>query len=170
MYPMHTHTLQAYVQLARLERERAECEREREEKERKRKREQMRRVKRMLEAAFDGDTQEINAVLKEVKRGDRQELCHCFTHALTHSHNAYTHTLTHTLTLAHTHTPHTHTHHTHTHHTHTHHTHIQVATLYADESDLVVQRHRYKLVECTDPNNNTPLSEAGAGGDPDTLR
>ena len=61
----HTHT-QAYVHLARLERQRAEQEREREEAARKRKREEMKRIKRILEAAFDGDTQEIKAVLKEV--------------------------------------------------------------------------------------------------------
>ena len=65
---MHTHTLQAYVQLARLEHERAEREREKEEAERKKKREQMQRVERMLEAAFDGDTQEINTILKEVHK------------------------------------------------------------------------------------------------------
>ena len=62
---VHTHT-QAYVHLARLERQRAEQEREREEAARKRKREEMKRIKRILEAAFDGDTQEIKAVLKEV--------------------------------------------------------------------------------------------------------
>ena len=61
----HTHT-QAYVHLARLERQRAEQEREQEEAARKRKREEMKRIKRILEAAFDGDTQEIKAVLKEV--------------------------------------------------------------------------------------------------------
>ena len=70
----HTRT-QAYVHLARLERQRAEHEREREEAERKRKREEMKRIKRILEAAFDGDTQEIKAVLKEV----RQEGTKCRT-------------------------------------------------------------------------------------------
>ena len=69
---MHTHTLQAYVQLARLERERAEREHEKEEAERKKKREQMQRVERMLEAAFDGDTQEINTILKEVRKERRR--------------------------------------------------------------------------------------------------
>ena len=28
----------------------------------------------------------------------------------------------------------------------------------------MVARFQYKLVECTDANNNTPLSEAAAGG------
>ncbi len=65
---MHTSPTipQAYVQLVRLEQEKAEKERQREEGERKKRREQALRVKRMLEAAFDGDTQEINALLKEV--------------------------------------------------------------------------------------------------------
>ena len=71
MNPMHAHALQAYVQLARLERERAEREREKDEAERRKKREQMQRIKRMLEAAFDGDTQEINTVLKEVRKDRR---------------------------------------------------------------------------------------------------
>lgn len=34
--------------------------------ERKRKAEEKKRVKRMLEAAFDGDLDEINAIIKEV--------------------------------------------------------------------------------------------------------
>ena len=28
----------------------------------------------------------------------------------------------------------------------------------------MLKRLEYKLVECSDPNKNTPLSEAGAGG------
>ena len=31
-------------------------------------------------------------------------------------------------------------------------------------------RNRHMLVECTDANGNTPLSEAAAGGDPNTIR
>ena len=38
----------------------------------KKKREHMQRVKRMLEAAFDGDTQEINTILKEVHKERRR--------------------------------------------------------------------------------------------------
>ena len=45
-----------------------------------------------------------------------------------------------------------------------------MAALYADSSEAAVARHQYKLVECTDPNKNTPLSEAGAGGDPETIK
>lgn len=38
-----------------------------EAEERKRKAEQRKRVKRMLEAAFDGDLDEINTIVKEVR-------------------------------------------------------------------------------------------------------
>ena len=33
----------------------------------------------------------------------------------------------------------------------------------------VVARHQFKLVECKDANNNTPLSEAAAGGNHPTV-
>ena len=46
----------------------------------------------------------------------------------------------------------------------------QVAGVYSESGEASVSRHQYKLVECTDPNNNTPLSEAAAGGDPPTIR
>lgn len=45
-----------------------------------------------------------------------------------------------------------------------------MAGVHAQSGQAVVARYQYKLVECKDPNNNTPLSEAGAGGDPDTIR
>ncbi len=45
-----------------------------------------------------------------------------------------------------------------------------MAALYMDSDKAVVTRHQHKLVECTDPNKNTPLSEAAAGGDQDTIR
>lgn len=47
---------------------------------------------------------------------------------------------------------------------------MQIASLYSEAGEAVVSRHQYKLVECTDANNNTPLSEASAGGDPDTIK
>ena len=53
------------MQMVRMEQQRAEAERKREEEERRKQREQARRRTRMLEAAFDGDTVEINAVLTE---------------------------------------------------------------------------------------------------------
>jgi len=43
-----------------------EKERKKDEEERKRYREMVKRQKRMLEAAFDGDNDEILAILKEV--------------------------------------------------------------------------------------------------------
>ena len=45
---------------------------------------------------------------------------------------------------------------------------MQVSSLYSGEQIVRIQQH--KLVECTDPNGNTPVSEAAAGGDPDTIR
>ena len=49
-----------------MEREEAEKERQKEEEERKRRKEEANRRKRILEAAFDGDNDEILAVLEEV--------------------------------------------------------------------------------------------------------
>ena len=59
---------QAFVQLVNMERERAETERRKEEEERRRKKEEQQRRKRILEAAFDGDMDEINQVLREVNK------------------------------------------------------------------------------------------------------
>ena len=52
--------------MVQMEREQAERERVKEEEERRRRREEQQRKKRMLEAAFDGDNDEIDAVLNEV--------------------------------------------------------------------------------------------------------
>ena len=49
-----------------MEQEKAEKERQQEEEERRRKREEAKRKKRMLEAAFEGDIEEIENILKEV--------------------------------------------------------------------------------------------------------
>lgn len=59
--------IQAYIQMVKLEQQRAEAERIREAEERKKKKEQAQRITRMLEAAFDGDTSEIKSILEEVK-------------------------------------------------------------------------------------------------------
>lgn len=42
--------------------------------------------------------------------------------------------------------------------------------LYKDQSVEVALRNRYMLVECSDANCNSPLSEAAAGGDVATIR
>ncbi|KAK2170227.1 hypothetical protein NP493_1134g01036 [Ridgeia piscesae] len=60
----------AYVQLAKMEREQAEREQQAKDEERRRKMEEKKRKKRMLEAAFDGDLNEIKNVLKEVEELD----------------------------------------------------------------------------------------------------
>ena len=49
------------------EREEEEKERQKEQEERKKKAQEMKWRKRLLEAAFDGDDEEIDAVLNEVK-------------------------------------------------------------------------------------------------------
>ena len=49
-----------------MQQEEAEREREKEEEEKRQIREQNKRVKRMLEAAFDGDIDEMTQILKEV--------------------------------------------------------------------------------------------------------
>ena len=59
--------LQAWLKLVQMEREEAEKERKKEEEERRKKKEEAKRRSRILEAAFDGDNDEILAVLDEVK-------------------------------------------------------------------------------------------------------
>lgn len=39
-----------------------------------------------------------------------------------------------------------------------------MAEVHSSSGDAIVKRLQYKLVDCTDPNNNTPISEAAAGG------
>ena len=51
-----------------MEREQAELERKKEEEERKKRREEAKRQSRILEAAFDGDNDEILAALEEVSQ------------------------------------------------------------------------------------------------------
>ena len=50
-----------------MEQEEAEKERKKEEEERRKRKEEAKRKTRILEAAFDGDNDEILAVLDEVK-------------------------------------------------------------------------------------------------------
>lgn len=57
---------EAFVKMVQMEQEKAEKQRLKEEEERKRKREEKARIKRMLEAAFEGDVDEMAQVLKEV--------------------------------------------------------------------------------------------------------
>ncbi|XP_044290296.1 IQ motif and ankyrin repeat domain-containing protein 1, partial [Varanus komodoensis] len=57
---------EAFIALAKREQEEAERERKKEEEEKKKQREEQQRKKRMLEAAFEGDVEEMKAVLKEV--------------------------------------------------------------------------------------------------------
>ena len=59
--------LQAWLKLVQMEREEAEKERKKEEEERRKRKEEAKRRSRILEAAFDGDNDEILSVLDEVK-------------------------------------------------------------------------------------------------------
>ncbi|XP_034275966.1 IQ motif and ankyrin repeat domain-containing protein 1 isoform X5 [Pantherophis guttatus] len=56
---------EAFVALVRREQEEAEQARKKEEEEKKKQREEQQRKKRMLEAAFEGDVEEMKAILKE---------------------------------------------------------------------------------------------------------
>lgn len=69
---------EAWLKLVQIEREEAEKERKKEEEERRKRKEETKRRTRILEAAFDGDNDEILAVLDEVyeedsKRSDLSE-------------------------------------------------------------------------------------------------
>uniref|UniRef100_A0ABM5GDB1 IQ motif and ankyrin repeat domain-containing protein 1 isoform X5 n=1 Tax=Pogona vitticeps TaxID=103695 RepID=A0ABM5GDB1_9SAUR len=108
---------EAFVALVKREQEEAERERKREEEEKRKQREEQYRRKRMLEAAFDGDVEEMKAILKEVANLDTQN---------------------------------------------------GVGT---DEKGKAVRlQHRLNIVDCTDANGNTPLSEASGGGHPEAIR
>ena len=58
--------VQAWLKLVQIEREEAEKERKKDEEERRKRKEETKRRTRILEAAFDGDNDEILAVLDEV--------------------------------------------------------------------------------------------------------
>ena len=57
---------QAFVHLVKLQQEESERQQMKEDEERRRKAEQRKRVKRMLEDAFDGDTDGMKQITKEV--------------------------------------------------------------------------------------------------------
>ncbi|XP_042319603.1 IQ motif and ankyrin repeat domain-containing protein 1 isoform X2 [Sceloporus undulatus] len=108
---------EAFVALVKHEQAEAEQERKKEEEEKRRQREEQQRRKRMLEAAFEGDVEEMVAVLKEVAELDTRN------------------------------------------------------GVGSDEAGKVLRlRHRLGMVDCTDANGNTPLSEAAGGGHPEAIR
>ncbi|XP_053101728.1 IQ motif and ankyrin repeat domain-containing protein 1 isoform X3 [Hemicordylus capensis] len=107
---------EAFVALVKREQEEAERERKKEEEEKEKKREEQQRRKRMLEAAFDGDVREMEAILKEVAELDTKD------------------------------------------------------GVGMDEKGKAIRlRHRLDMVDCTDANGNTPLSEAAGGGHPEAI-
>ncbi|XP_073191142.1 IQ motif and ankyrin repeat domain-containing protein 1 [Lepidochelys kempii] len=108
---------QAFIAMVKKEQEEAERERQKEEEKRKKQQEIQQRKKRMLEAAFDGDVEEMKAVLKEVSDLDTKN---------------------------------------------------GVGT---DEKGKATRLcNHINMVECTDSNGNTPLSEAAGGGHPNAIK
>ncbi|XP_054841200.1 IQ motif and ankyrin repeat domain-containing protein 1 [Eublepharis macularius] len=104
---------EAFVALVRREQEEAERERKKEEEAKQKQREEQQRKRRMLEAAFDGDVEEMKAVLQEVEDLDTKN------------------------------------------------------GIGTDEKGKTIRlRNLINMVECTDANGNTPLSEAAGGGHP----
>ncbi|KAK3800105.1 hypothetical protein RRG08_015071 [Elysia crispata] len=57
---------EAFLHMVKMEQEEAERRQQKEDEERRRKKEEQKRIKRMLEAAFDGDIDQMKEVLKEV--------------------------------------------------------------------------------------------------------
>ncbi|XP_074980924.1 IQ motif and ankyrin repeat domain-containing protein 1 isoform X3 [Caretta caretta] len=108
---------EAFIAMVKKEQEEAERERQKEEEKRKKQQEIQQRKKRMLEAAFDGDVEEMKAVLKEVSDLDTKN---------------------------------------------------GVGT---DEKGKATRLcNHINMVECTDSNGNTPLSEAAGGGHPNAVK
>ncbi|XP_044540696.1 IQ motif and ankyrin repeat domain-containing protein 1 [Gracilinanus agilis] len=108
---------EAFLAMVKREQEQARREREKEEEERRKRQEEQMRKKQMLEAAFDGDVEEMRAVLKEV--GDvltREGIGH------------------------------------------------------DDRGKALRLKSHVAMVECTDANENTPLSEAAGGGHPASVK
>ncbi|XP_028411970.1 putative IQ motif and ankyrin repeat domain-containing protein [Dendronephthya gigantea] len=64
---------EAWLQMVEREREEEEKERQKEQEERKKKAQEMKWRKRLLEAAFDGDDEEINCVLNEALANDKKQ-------------------------------------------------------------------------------------------------
>ncbi|XP_050795316.1 IQ motif and ankyrin repeat domain-containing protein 1 isoform X2 [Gopherus flavomarginatus] len=107
---------EAFTAMVKKEQEEAERERQKEEEKKKQQREIQQRKKRMLEAAFDGDVEEMKAVLKEVNLDTKNGVG-------TNEKRKATHLCNH-----------------------------------------------INMVECTDANGNTPLSEAAGGGHPSAIK
>ncbi|XP_074059274.1 IQ motif and ankyrin repeat domain-containing protein 1 isoform X2 [Macrotis lagotis] len=108
---------EAFLAMVKREQEQARQAREKEEEQRQKRLEEQRRRKRMLEAAFEGDIEEMKAVLKEVgdvlsREGVGQD----------------------------------------------------------DRGKAVRLKNHVAMVECTDANGNTPLSEASGGGHPAAIK
>ncbi|XP_074841641.1 IQ motif and ankyrin repeat domain-containing protein 1 [Carettochelys insculpta] len=108
---------EAFIAMVKREQEEAERERKKEEEEKRKQREIQQRKKRMLEAAFDGNVEEMKAVLKEVSDLDTRN------------------------------------------------------GVGSDEKGKAIRLcNHISMVECTDANGNTALSEAAGGGHPNAIK
>ncbi|XP_048125326.1 IQ motif and ankyrin repeat domain-containing protein 1-like isoform X2 [Alosa alosa] len=107
---------EAFVALVRREQEEAERERMKEEEERRKKKEEQRLRKRLLEAAFDGEEEEILAVLREVTERDTKQ-----------------------------------------------------GVGFDEAGKRLRALSQLRMINCTDANGNTPLSEAAGGGNPEVI-
>jgi len=108
---------EAYAAAAKAEQARFLREAKEEEEKRKKELAKEKRVKRMLEAAFDGDYDEIKAIVKEVEAADNE------------------------------------------------------ARIGRNEVGMITRKlHMMEIVECTDKNNYSALSEASAGGNTDSIK
>ncbi len=67
-------SLQAYVKVARMQQEQQERQYQKDKEERRRRREAARRQRRFLEAAFDGNNDELQLILKEVSASLKAKL------------------------------------------------------------------------------------------------
>ncbi|XP_062374929.1 IQ motif and ankyrin repeat domain-containing protein 1-like isoform X2 [Sardina pilchardus] len=107
---------EAFVALVRREQEEAERERMKEEDERRQKKEEQRLRKRLLEAAFDGEEEEILAVLREVTERDTNQ-----------------------------------------------------GVGFDEGGKRLRVLSQLRMINCTDANGNTPLSEGAGGGHPEVI-
>nr|XP_033788999.1 putative IQ motif and ankyrin repeat domain-containing protein LOC642574 homolog [Geotrypetes seraphini] len=108
---------EAFVMMVKKEQEAARQQRKKEEEERKKKQEEAQRKKRILEAAFEGEVDEVLDVLKEVLDLDTKN-----------------------------------------------------GIGYDERGKAIRFQNQINMVDCTDANGNTPLSEAAGGGNPQVIK
>ncbi|XP_007488743.2 IQ motif and ankyrin repeat domain-containing protein 1 [Monodelphis domestica] len=139
---------EAFLAMVKREQEQARREREKEEEERRKRQEEQMRKKQMLEAAFDGDVEEMRAVLKEAVSHEHVFPCGPWT---------YFPPVTPCVSLMWVF--------------------VEVGDVltregvgHDDRGKALRLKSHVAMVECTDANENTPLSEAAGGGHPASVK